>query len=98
MDCPEDVASYIHRVGRTARFNASGKSLLFLTPSEEKMVERLQEARIPVKVTKVIDPVLLNFLDSLLSVVENVFDMKDFDQHRQTVTSCRRFLDSWLLC
>lgn len=53
MDCPEDVASYIHRVGRTARFNASGKSLLFLTPSEEKMVERLQEARIPVKVTKV---------------------------------------------
>lgn len=61
MDCPEDVASYIHRVGRTARFNTSGKSLLFLTPSEEKMVERLEEARVPVKLIKVVDPVL-NFL------------------------------------
>ncbi|ESQ42965.1 hypothetical protein EUTSA_v10012775mg [Eutrema salsugineum] len=52
VDCPEDVASYIHRVGRTARFNTSGKSLLFLTPSEEKMIERLQEARVPVKLIK----------------------------------------------
>ncbi|CAN8301874.1 unnamed protein product [Cochlearia groenlandica] len=52
VDCPEDVPSYIHRVGRTARFNTSGKSLLFLTPSEEKMVERLQEARVPVKLIK----------------------------------------------
>lgn len=56
MDCPEDVASYIHRVGRTARFNTQGKSLLFLTPSEEKMIERLQEARVPVKLIKVVDP------------------------------------------
>ncbi|XP_010443073.1 PREDICTED: DEAD-box ATP-dependent RNA helicase 32-like [Camelina sativa] len=52
MDCPEDVASYIHRVGRTARFYTQGKSLLFLTPSEEKMIERLQEARVPVKLIK----------------------------------------------
>ncbi|KFK27102.1 hypothetical protein AALP_AA8G334600 [Arabis alpina] len=52
VDCPEDVASYIHRVGRTARFNTKGNSLLFLTPSEEKMVERLQEARVPVNLIK----------------------------------------------
>ncbi|KAL2641853.1 hypothetical protein R1flu_009440 [Riccia fluitans] len=52
MDCPEDVASYIHRVGRTARYTASGRSLLFLTPSEEVMLEDLKTAKIPVKVIK----------------------------------------------
>lgn len=35
-DAPEDRAMYIHRVGRTARYRMGGKSLLILTPSEEK--------------------------------------------------------------
>lgn len=35
MDCPEDIQTYIHRIGRTARYNTSGNSLLFLLPSEE---------------------------------------------------------------
>lgn len=48
MDCPSDVATYIHRVGRTARYNAGGKAVLFLEPSEMKMVEKLQEAKIPI--------------------------------------------------
>lgn len=30
IDCPEDVPTYIHRVGRTARYKADGKGLLFL--------------------------------------------------------------------
>lgn len=49
-DCPEDADAYIHRVGRTARFQASGEALLFLLPSEEKaMLEALQERRVPLK-------------------------------------------------
>ncbi|GMM39043.1 RNA-dependent ATPase [Saccharomycopsis crataegensis] len=36
VDCPEDVATYVHRVGRSARFGKIGKSLLFLTPNEEE--------------------------------------------------------------
>lgn len=35
-DAPEDKAMYIHRVGRTARYRAGGKSLLIVTPSEER--------------------------------------------------------------
>ena len=35
-DAPEDRAMYIHRAGRTARYRNGGKSLLILTPSEEK--------------------------------------------------------------
>ncbi|TQD92521.1 hypothetical protein C1H46_021857 [Malus baccata] len=48
VDSPGDVASYIHRVGRTARYDSVGKSLLFLMPSEEKMLEKLQAAKIPI--------------------------------------------------
>ncbi|KAG8386133.1 hypothetical protein BUALT_Bualt03G0117300 [Buddleja alternifolia] len=49
VDCPDDVASYIHRVGRTARYLSGGKSILFLTPSESKMLDKLQEKKIPIK-------------------------------------------------
>lgn len=53
MDCPEDVASYIHRVGRTARYLSGGRSVLFLMPSEMKMLEKLQEKKIPIQFIKV---------------------------------------------
>ncbi|KAJ8763671.1 hypothetical protein K2173_003143 [Erythroxylum novogranatense] len=52
VDCPEDVASYIHRVGRTARYQSVGRSVVFLMPSEMKMLEKLQAAKIPINVIK----------------------------------------------
>ena len=36
VDAPEDSETYIHRVGRTARYDSSGKGLLLLLPSEEE--------------------------------------------------------------
>lgn len=35
VDCPEDVDTYIHRVGRAARYGKKGRSLIILTPQEE---------------------------------------------------------------
>ncbi|DBA75292.1 TPA: hypothetical protein ACH3X1_010573 [Trebouxia sp. C0004] len=52
-DCPEDVPSYIHRVGRTARYIAEGRALLLLVPSEqEAMLKALEAAKVPVKAIK----------------------------------------------
>ncbi|KAG5673763.1 hypothetical protein PVAND_003783 [Polypedilum vanderplanki] len=49
LDCPEDATAYIHRAGRTARHNASGESLLVLTPAEEPaMLEELKANKIPI--------------------------------------------------
>lgn len=48
MDCPEDVNAYIHRAGRTARFQQGGESLLVLLPSEENIVEKLTKRKIPI--------------------------------------------------
>ncbi|XP_066967313.1 probable ATP-dependent RNA helicase DDX10 [Macrobrachium rosenbergii] len=49
-DCPEDVTTYIHRAGRTARYSMAGEALLILTPSEEKaMVANLKTKNIPIE-------------------------------------------------
>lgn len=48
-DCPEDSNTYIHRAGRTARYQKGGESLLILLPSEEQaMVQQLEERKIPI--------------------------------------------------
>jgi len=46
VDCPEDTETYIHRVGRTARYKSGGKAILFLFQSEIKLIEKLQKANI----------------------------------------------------
>ncbi|KZT43393.1 DEAD-domain-containing protein [Sistotremastrum suecicum HHB10207 ss-3] len=54
LDAPEDVDTYIHRVGRTARYEKGGKGLLFLLPSEEDgMTRHFQEKKIVVEKIKV---------------------------------------------
>ena len=53
LDAPEDAETYIHRVGRTARYQSKGQSLLFLLPSEEEgMIQRLKEKDVSVEKTK----------------------------------------------
>lgn len=48
VDCPEDIETYIHRVGRTARYRFTGKALLMLTPLEaEGFVPLLSKSKIP---------------------------------------------------
>jgi ATP-dependent RNA helicase DDX10/DBP4 len=50
LDCPEDVDMYIHRVGRTARYQSGGKGLTILCPSEEEgMKKRWEEKGLEVK-------------------------------------------------
>ena len=50
VDAPEDKAMYIHRVGRTARYNAVGRALLMALPNEENtLIPMLQSNGVPIK-------------------------------------------------
>jgi len=50
VDCPEDADTYIHRVGRTARFERVGRAVLFLDPSEvDGMLKRLEHRKVPIE-------------------------------------------------
>ena len=54
VDCPEDADTYIHRVGRTARFERDGRAVLFLDPTEETaMINRLEHKKVPIESIKV---------------------------------------------
>ncbi|KAF2030169.1 DEAD-domain-containing protein [Setomelanomma holmii] len=54
VDCPDDVDTYIHRVGRTARYNREGRGVLFLTPAEEEgMLKRFEAKKVPVELINV---------------------------------------------
>jgi ATP-dependent RNA helicase DDX18/HAS1 len=46
FDPPDDPRDYIHRVGRTARANTKGRSLMFLQPSEISFLGHLKNARV----------------------------------------------------
>ncbi|KAH8593422.1 ATP-dependent RNA helicase DBP4 [Bisporella sp. PMI_857] len=53
-DCPEDADTYIHRVGRTARYGKKGRAILFLDPSEETgMLKRLEHKKVPIENIKI---------------------------------------------
>eukprot|EP01018_Ginkgo_biloba_P010436 Gb_10018 [translate_table: standard] len=88
MDCPEDVPSYIHRVGRTARFTAGGRSVLFLMPSETKMLTDLQASKIPIKVIKANASKLQPVSGSLAALLSKDPDLKYMAQ-RAFVTYLR---------
>ncbi|PSK48393.1 ATP-dependent RNA helicase dbp4 [Elsinoe australis] len=50
VDCPEDADTYIHRVGRTARYERDGRAVLFLDPTEEEgFLSRLANKKIPIE-------------------------------------------------
>jgi ATP-dependent RNA helicase DDX10/DBP4 len=76
MDCPEDVDTYIHRVGRTARYESNGRALLFLVPTEIKMVELLKNKKIPIEEIKVNPAKTISITSSLESILSKEPDMK----------------------
>lgn len=50
VDCFDDAETYIHRVGRTARYKSEGKSLLILCPSEEQgALKELEAKKVPIQ-------------------------------------------------
>jgi ATP-dependent RNA helicase DDX10/DBP4 len=50
LDCPEDADTYIHRVGRTARYEHEGRAVMFVNPSEEEgMLRALERKKVTVE-------------------------------------------------
>ncbi|KAF0988712.1 hypothetical protein HZS_3150 [Henneguya salminicola] len=79
-DCPSDVQTYIHRVGRTARFNNTGNSLLILIPSETPFIKLLENDKIPIQPTFAKDNRKIDISDKLASFCEKKAQNKDFAQ------------------
>ncbi|KAH7353562.1 DEAD/DEAH box helicase [Plectosphaerella cucumerina] len=81
VDCPEDVDTYIHRVGRTARYERDGKAVLFLDPSEEEgMLKRLEHKKVPIQKINVKESKKRSVRDQLQSMCFQYPDLKYLGQ------------------
>ncbi|XP_063043537.1 probable ATP-dependent RNA helicase DDX10 [Engraulis encrasicolus] len=77
-DCPEDANTYIHRVGRTARYQEGGEALLVLLPSEEEaMVAALKERRVPINKIQINPEKLLSVQEKLESFLAQEMEQKE---------------------
>ncbi|KAL8382095.1 hypothetical protein RB595_006064 [Gaeumannomyces hyphopodioides] len=81
VDAPEDADTYIHRVGRTARYESQGRAILFLDPSEEKgMVARLEQKKVPIQKVHVKDKKKKSIQEELQSMCWKQHDIKYLGQ------------------
>jgi ATP-dependent RNA helicase RhlE len=41
-DVPDEAENYVHRIGRTARFDADGDAITLVTPDDERLVQHIE--------------------------------------------------------
>eukprot|EP00920_Eleutheroschizon_duboscqi_P020726 GHVT01048938.1.p1 GENE.GHVT01048938.1~~GHVT01048938.1.p1 ORF type:complete len:536 (+),score=139.98 GHVT01048938.1:845-2452(+) len=75
-DRPDCVATYIHRVGRTARLFSSGKGLLLLSHGEEEFLHELLQAKINIQRTRVNSKRAVNIHRKLTSILAANVELK----------------------
>lgn len=88
LDCPEDVNTYIHRAGRTARYCRGGESLLILLPSEkDSMIKQMEARRIPITEIQVNSRELFSVSKKLTTICCN---------NKETLESAKRAFNAYL--
>jgi len=78
LDCPEDVQTYIHRAGRTARLHEKGNGLLVLLPTEvDGMLNELKKSRVPVEKSEINPKKLTSIESKMQSLCAEDKEMKE---------------------
>lgn len=78
LDCPEDLNTYIHRVGRTARLDRPGRSIMVLMPNErDYLLPRLSKKNIPIEEVPTRDKHLFWVQDSIQSLLARDPELKE---------------------
>jgi ATP-dependent RNA helicase DDX10/DBP4 len=81
LDCPEDSETYIHRVGRTARFRSAGHALLVLLPSEAPaFVPLLTSAKVPISETRIATSSAVSITGKIAAEVAADTELKEMAQ------------------
>jgi ATP-dependent RNA helicase DDX10/DBP4 len=92
VDAPEDAETYIHRVGRTARYESKGQSLLFLLPSEEEgMAKALASRNVPIEKIKVKESKTMSIQNQLQSFAFQEPEIKYLAQRVRFSLTERRY-------
>ena len=87
LDPPEDIAQYIHRVGRTARYKSDGNSVLFVGEKEINFVKELELRKI--KVTKI--KIAPNKINNITPVVRSLLS-----EHNELIEIAEKAISSYV--
>ena len=87
LDPPEDIAQYIHRVGRTARYKSDGNSVLFIGQKEMNFVNELELRKI--KVTKI--KIGANKINNITPVVRSLLS-----EHTELIEIAEKAISSYV--
>jgi ATP-dependent RNA helicase DeaD len=83
-DIPQDVESYVHRIGRTGRANRKGTAYSFITPREQSMLRQIRSVtkgiidKLPIPT---VDQILESKFTSKSSEIEKVLVEGDFSKY-----------------
>jgi ATP-dependent RNA helicase DeaD len=87
-DMPSDTESYVHRIGRTGRAGREGKTVLFVTPRQKRMmrdIERYTKQRIePLKLPTQAD-VAARRIEKLKEKLTNTLAEQDLSLYRSII-------------
>lgn len=85
-DCPDEVGTYIHRVGRTARFKSSGRAMLLVHEGKQEVfLERLKKAKIELQRTRINSNRMTSIDGIVLSIVTSSQEMRSLAQKAFTI-------------
>ncbi|KAL0485060.1 hypothetical protein AKO1_011820, partial [Acrasis kona] len=78
LDIPVSTQAYIHRVGRTARLHAEGKSIMIVTPQDNSFLQVLEDERhiSSIKETKVNPSHIVSIKDQLSALLSFDVNLK----------------------
>lgn len=80
-DLPQDIESYVHRIGRTGRANKEGTAYTLVTPREYmflKQIERITKGKIKRKDVPSIDDIFTARYRSMLHRVKEILEKDDY--------------------
>lgn len=87
-ELPQDIESYIHRIGRTGRANKTGHAYSIITPREKSyllQIQRVTKSNIQQGELPTLSKIQESRMDSLLSDVENVIFAGNHKQFKTLV-------------
>jgi len=83
-DLPQDVESYVHRIGRTGRANKEGIAYSLVTPREYmtlKQIEKITKSKIKRKEIPTIDDIFQSKYNNMLNRIKSTLEENDHKQY-----------------
>ena len=80
-DLPQDIESYVHRIGRTGRANKEGIAYSLVTPREYmmlKQIEKYTKSKIKRKEIPTIDEIFQTKYKSIISTIKETIEKEDY--------------------